>query len=525
MNISPAIASRPLPITSIFGAILAVLTWHGFAILLDGQFILASPLAVINHIIENFGLLWRALMATLESAAIGYILGNLVAIFLACLAVTVPKLETPISFIALLVFCLPLVATGPILRVIYGPGIGPQVMLAALAVYYTTYVPLLVGLRAAPSNWFDLIESYGHGAWHKLIYVRFWAAIPYLVAGLQIAAPAAFLGAMVGEFTGAQRGMGVLSIQAMRSLDVDATWALATIASAVAIAAYLLVGWLGNVLWPDKPPLILSTNNQSKRKTFMQSLGTFVLTAIFIVAAWQIIMDEMSLNSFFAKRPGHVWAYLVTHDMAGEHRAELFAALGETLSYTLPGYIAGLLLGACLAVLFVMSTTLSNMVLPLAIALRSIPIVSTAPLIVLALGRGNAGIIAIVAVMIFFPTLVACIQGLRQTSGQILDVFDSYGASALEKLLLARVPAMLPALFASARMAVPAAILAVTVAEWLATGTGIGNLMALTASTSNYNKLWGAVVLMTLFSFLFYLVIGFIEHKVLAVYAPEQTIK
>jgi ABC-type nitrate/sulfonate/bicarbonate transport system permease component len=127
--------------------------------------------------------------------------------------------------LALLVFCLPLVATGPILRVFFGPGPGPQIALAALAVYYTTLIPLLVGLRAAPGSWFDLVRSYGRGppvgacpcAGHGL------AALP--VRGLQIAAPAAFLGAMVGEFTGAERGMGVLTIRAIRALDVEMTWA------------------------------------------------------------------------------------------------------------------------------------------------------------------------------------------------------------------------------------------------------------------------------------------------------------
>lgn len=519
----PSVLSRfSVPATSFVGVVLALALWQSVATALDGLFILASPVAVTRYIADNHQLLFRALMATLHSAAIGYLFGNLAAIVLACLAIVVPRLETSISFIALLIFCLPLVATGPILRVIFGPGIGPQTMLAALAVYYTTFVPLLVGLRAAPATWLDLIESYGHGPWHKLIYVRLWASIPYLVAGLQIAAPAAFLGAMVGEFTGAQRGMGVLCIQAMRSLDVNATWALALIASAVAIAVYVLTGWLGRMLWPGKPPLILSARSQAKKATVLQNALTFVLTGIFMLAAWQFSMDWLGLNAFFAKRPGDIWAYLATHEMASSHRAELFSALFETLSYTLPGYVAGLLLGAVLAVIFVISPAFSNMILPIAIALRSIPIVTTAPLIVLALGRGNTGIIAIVAIMIFFPTLVTCIQGLRQMPGQVLDVFESYGASAVDKLLLARVPAMLPALFASARIAVPTAILAVTVAEWLATGTGIGNVMALTASTSNYNKLWGAVVLMTLFSFLFYLLVGFIEQKVLAIYAPEQ---
>jgi sulfonate transport system permease protein len=156
------------------------------------------------------------------------------------------------------VFCLPLVATGPILRVFFGPGPGPQIALAALAVYYTTLIPLLVGLRAAPDSWFDLVRSYGRGRMSALVHVRAMAALPYLFAGLQIAAPAAFLGAMVGEFTGAERGMGVLTIRAIRALDVEMTWGLATVATAVAILAYLAIGALARRVLLEAPPVILA---------------------------------------------------------------------------------------------------------------------------------------------------------------------------------------------------------------------------------------------------------------------------
>jgi ABC-type nitrate/sulfonate/bicarbonate transport system permease component len=83
---------------------------------------------------------------------------------------------------------------------------------------------------------------------------------------------------------------------------------------------------------------------------------------------------------------------------------------------------------------------------------------------------------------------------------------------------------MLPAFFASARMAVPAAFLAATTAEWLATGIGIGGLMAVTASTSGYTMLWSAIVLISAFASLAYLVAGAVEQAVLRVYAAEQTV-
>jgi len=143
-------------------------------------------------------------------------------------------------------------------------------------------------------------------------------------------------------------------------------------------------------------------------------------------------------------------------------------------------------------------------------------------IIVLALGRGAAGTITIVAVMTFFPALVACLQGLRQAPGQVLDVMRLYATNPVARLWHAQIPAMLPAFFAAARLSVPAAILAITVAEWLATGRGLGALMALTASTSDYNLLWSAIVVVTLCACIGYGLVSMIERAVLARVAPEQ---
>ena len=217
--------ARPLPRG--LGLLLVLLIWEGAARATAGSFIIAAPSQIVVYAANNAGLLWRALGTTLASAALGFFWGNLAGVLLALLAVLLPRGERLLSTLALLVFCLPLVATGPILRVLYGPGSGPQVTLAALAVYYTTFLPVLVGLRAAPQGWFDLLRSYGRGRMTALREVRLPAALPYLVAGLQIAAPAAFLGAMVGEFTGAERGLGVLTVRALRALDLPATWAIA----------------------------------------------------------------------------------------------------------------------------------------------------------------------------------------------------------------------------------------------------------------------------------------------------------
>jgi len=502
-----------------FGILLLLLGWEVAGRLLTDAYVLAAPSEVIAYLVRDWALMARALGVTLGNAAGGFVIGNLAAILLAAIALVWPRSQRVITGLALLVFCLPLVATGPILRVFFGPGEGPQIALAALAVYYTTLIPLLVGLRAAPDSWFDLVRSYGRGRLAVLVHVRAMASLPYLFAGLQIAAPAAFLGAMVGEFTGAERGMGVLTVRAIRALDVEMTWGLATVATAVAILAYIAIGALGRRVLLEAPPVILAAPTGARTSRAWIDTGLVLLLAL---GGWAGALWLFDLNPFFAKGPGDVLDALLFDPDAADTRATIGTALGETALFLLPGYLAGLAAGALLAMLLVLVPGIASTAMPIAIALRSVPIVTTAPLVVLLIGRGAVGTIVLVAVMVFFPTFVACLQGLRQAPGQIMSVLDSYAAGPWDRLIRVRIPAMLPAFFASARMAVPASVLAVTVVEWLATGAGIGSLMALSASLSDYDMLWSSVVLVAALSALGYGLVGWVERRVLMVYAPEQ---
>ncbi|MGB3406022.1 MAG: ABC transporter permease subunit [Jannaschia sp.] len=496
----------------------ALAIWEVTGRVLAGSFVLAPPSAVILYLHDNFWLMARALGVTLTNAGAGFLIGNLAAIGLAGLAVVWPRSDRMIRGLALLVFCLPLVATGPILRVIFGPGPWPQITLAALAVYYTTLIPLLVGLRAVPTDWLDLVRSYGRGPLSALVKIRAMAALPYLVAGLQIAAPAAFLGAMVGEFTGAERGIGVLTIRAMRGMNVDMTWALATVATAVAMLGYVAIGAVAGRVLREEPPVILAAPTAGPRGGIRDVFGVTVAALL----VWAVGLHLLGLNTFFAKGPFDVFAALVAAPDAGATRAALLRALGQTAIFLLPGYAVGLAFGAGLAMLIVLVPAVAGTAMPVAIALRSVPIITTAPLVVLLVGRGAVGTVVLVAIMVFFPTLIACLHGLRQAPGRAMDVMESYAASPLQQLVRVRIPAMVPAFFAAARMNVPASVLAVTVVEWLATGTGIGSVMALSASVSDYDLLWSSVVVVSVLSVLFYGCVGLVERHFLTLYAPEQ---
>ena len=301
----------------VLGWVLAIGLWELAAqTVLAGRHLIGAPSGIVVKLVENADVYGRGLGYTTREALLGYLAGNLAAIALALLVVLLPGLERLVLRFALVIYCLPLVALGPLLRLVYGFSDGPQITLAALAVYFLTLVPLLVGLRAVPESWLDLTASYGRGRWTTLVTVRARAALPYLMAGLQASVPAAFLGALVGEFTGAERGLGILSILALRSLDTDGLWALMLLSAAVSLIGYAIVSQIARRLTPEQPAVLLSPPRTAPSRRlwgrWMRSLGGALLTAALVLAVWIALFQLLGLDPYFAKRPWHVWEWLVS---------------------------------------------------------------------------------------------------------------------------------------------------------------------------------------------------------------------
>ena len=163
------------------------------------------------------------------------------------------------------------------------------------------------------------------------------------------------------------------------------------------------------------------------------------------------------------------------------------------------------------AIVMAMLPAVERAVMPTAIVLRSIPIVAMAPLIALVFGRGLVGVTVVVGLVTFFPTLVLVIAGLRSAPAQACDVIIACGGTRFTAMRKVQMPYALPAFFAAARIAAPAAIGGATLAEWLATGTGAGNLLVLSYAASKFNTLWAASVVIVTVSVMFYVGLGMLQ--------------
>ena len=128
---------------------------------------------------------------------------------------------------------------------------GTAIFLAAMSVFFTTVVGSLVGLKAATPASLDLVSVYGGGRFMQLRKVRLMAGLPSVLSALQIAAPAALLGAILGEYLGGvDRGLGIAMLAAGSAANVDRVWGLALVAGLLAGLGYGLFGLISRLATP-----------------------------------------------------------------------------------------------------------------------------------------------------------------------------------------------------------------------------------------------------------------------------------
>ncbi len=235
-----------------------------------------------------------------------------------------------------------------------------------------------------------------------------------------------------------------------------------------------------------------------------------------VLALWIAVIELFGISSYVAKGPLDVWAYLVTDDDAGEHRTQLVGDLAITLADAFVGFVAGLVVALLGAMAFRLSRGVEQALMPIAMLLRSVPLVAMAPLIILIFGRDVATVAVVAGIVVLFPALVTIVFGLRSASPEMLDVVAVYGGSRWTALRKVALPASLPSLFAAVRISVPGALTGALLAEWLATGDGLGSAIQTAYAQVQFSLVWSAVVVVTAVSLVLYNVVQLAETVVLA---------
>lgn len=252
-------------------------------------------------------------------------------------------------------------------------------------------------------------------------------------------------------------------------------------------------------------------------RSVLRAVGNMVLVLVVVVLGWIAALRVFDVSDYVGKGPGDVWTTLFGEGAdSAELRGEIRTLLLQTLTDAGIGFVTGMLVAMLLAFTIVRYRTLESAVMPVALILQTVPLIALAPILILLVGRGFAIVAIMSAIVVLFPALVNIVLGLRSVTPQLRDVVLVYGGSPTTVLLRVAFPSALPALFASVRIAVPGAMTGALLAEWLATGKGIGYAVVSAAGRSQNSRVWALVVVITLTSLLLYLLAQLVEAFVLS---------
>jgi ABC-type nitrate/sulfonate/bicarbonate transport system permease component len=504
---------RPVAILVVILGIWELLAVTVFA----GRFVLPAPTSVFSTMVGDH-FYWSDLEVTLGISWKGWLLGSGAALLLAAICLIAPVAESGLMTLGVATYCVPTIAIGPLLVVLYG-ATGAKVVMSALSVFFITLVAAVTGLRAASPTTLEVVKVFGGGRWAQLTKVRVRASIPILASGLAISAPAAILGTMIGDYLGGQHGLGVIMLQAQQQLAVNRTWAIAVTATLVCGLAFAITAAAARRLGADVDAPLDSGMTRPRRRR--RPPAAAAITAVKVLAAtvfgllvWEALIKSSGLSDYFVKSPLDVWHYAINGAGAAGHRQILLSNLGHTARDAGLGWLAGTVAAAGAAAAITLYPSAGTAVMPFVIVMRSVPLIAMCPLIGLVFGRGLVGVTIIAGVVTFVPSLVTIVDGLRSAPAAATDLIHCFGGVKRSALLKVRVPFSAPALFAAAKISMPGAVLGSVLAEWLITGHGLGYAMAYDVISSNYADLWSAIALILVVSLALYFVVGAIEGGV-----------
>ena len=220
-------------------------------------FILPSPGLVGTRFwqVLGDGSLLRNTLYTLSEVIVGMALGVCTATALGYVLAKSVAIERLLSPYVVASQSVPIVAIAPLLVIWFGPGMFSKVLICALIVFFPVLVNTIVGIRTVPDDLRDLMRSLQATAWQTFHLLEVPAALPVFLGGLRIGATLAVIGAVVGEFVGADRGLGFMINRARGQYDTALVFVAVLTLVLTALCLYGLVVLLESRLlsWQEKP--------------------------------------------------------------------------------------------------------------------------------------------------------------------------------------------------------------------------------------------------------------------------------
>lgn len=205
-------------------------------------YLVPSPSSIATRLWTDAAMFGREAAITVGEASGGFAVGTTTAFIAAAFMAQSRLLERTLFPVAILIKLTPIVAVAPLFTLWFGFGTGPKIAIAALITFFPMLVNAFVGLRSADAQELAFLQTLGASRAEVFRMLRVPSALPFLFSGARISLNLALIGAVIAEWTGADRGLGRVIFVANANLDLTALFGAVLLLAAIGIAANAAVG-------------------------------------------------------------------------------------------------------------------------------------------------------------------------------------------------------------------------------------------------------------------------------------------
>lgn len=234
------------------GAILALgLLWElGVRLTQTPVYILPAPSQIAARFFLDFLLIAEHFFTTLSAVMMGFMLALIVALFVALAIFYNKTVERLLYPVIIFLQNMPLFALAPLLKLWLGFTIWPKIIVVALIAFFPMAVNTVDGLRATESELLKLFRILGASRRQTLFKLLFPSALPFIFSGMRVGVTLSVVGAVIGEWVGAQAGLGYLMLRANATLQTDLVFAAILALAALGVALFGVLTLLERVCTP-----------------------------------------------------------------------------------------------------------------------------------------------------------------------------------------------------------------------------------------------------------------------------------
>jgi len=232
---------------------------------------------------------------------------------------------------------------------------------------------------------------------------------------------------------------------------------------------------------------------------------------VLLLAIWEVLSRTETIDPLFWPAPSSLWDTAVRLWQKNDLRGDILISLQRILLGFALGTIPGIVLGLAMGLFW----PIRVFFMPLAAAIYAVPKIAILPLVIIAVGIGEASKVTVVALSIFFLVVLNTMSGVLELDRTYRDVAANLGASRFELFWTVALPGALPAIFTGMRLALGFALIVIVGTEFLAADKGIGYMIWQNYQTLRIKQMFVGLIVTGLMGWILTLILDVIERLIM----------